>query len=114
MIFIQQGGKNRHQDICASLELFADKVMPGFHAGEAERQARKMAELAPYIEQAMARKQTMAPIADADIPVITPLGRNIIETEVPTDGTTTQHVAADIPVPLVDPLAAREAEAGDD
>jgi alkanesulfonate monooxygenase SsuD/methylene tetrahydromethanopterin reductase-like flavin-dependent oxidoreductase (luciferase family) len=112
VIFIQQGGKNRHEDICASLELFADKVMPGFHAGEEERQAKKMAELAPYIEKAMARKQGMAPIADADIPVIPPLGKNIIETQVPTDGTTTQHVAADIPVPLEDPLAAREA--GDD
>ncbi len=59
-----------------------------------------------------ALEQGMAPIADADIPVIPPLGRNIIETQVPTDGTTTQHVAADIPVPLEDPLAAREA--GDD
>ena len=112
VIFIQQGGRNRHEDICASLELFADRVMPTFHAGEAARQAKKMAELAPYIEKAMARKQTMPAIAEADIPVIEPLGRNIIETSVPTDGTTTQHIAADIPVPLQDPLADKEKRAG--
>ena len=109
VIFIQQGGKNRHADICASLELFADKVMPHFHAREAERQARKAEELAPYIEAALARKKWLAPLADDAIPVIPPLGRNIIETEVPTDGTTTQHIAADIPVPLEDPLAKRQA-----
>ncbi|MEZ5228237.1 MAG: LLM class flavin-dependent oxidoreductase [Acidimicrobiales bacterium] len=70
LIFIQQAGHNRHEDICASLELFAREVMPEFHAKEAERLAKKEAELAPYIEAALARKQWMQPIADADIPVI--------------------------------------------
>ena len=61
VIFIQQGGRNRHEDICASLELFASRVMPGFHAHEEEREARKRAELAPYLEAAMARKPVFAP-----------------------------------------------------
>jgi alkanesulfonate monooxygenase SsuD/methylene tetrahydromethanopterin reductase-like flavin-dependent oxidoreductase (luciferase family) len=30
VIFIQQGGRNRHDHICASLELFAAEVMPDF------------------------------------------------------------------------------------
>ena len=41
VIFIQQAGRNRHDDICASLELFAAEVLPEFAAHEPERQARK-------------------------------------------------------------------------
>lgn len=36
MILLNQAGKNTHEDICASLELFASEVMPEFHAAEAE------------------------------------------------------------------------------
>ena len=32
VVFIQQGGNNRHADICSSLELFAQRVMPEFKA----------------------------------------------------------------------------------
>ncbi len=70
LIFIQQAGRNEHEHICSSLEMFADRVMPEFHANEAARLEKKHAELAPYIEAALARKQWMQPIADADIPVI--------------------------------------------
>jgi len=70
VIFIQQAGRNRHEDICSSLELFAAEVMPEFTAGEAERVARKQAELAPYAEAALARKQWMQPLADEEIPVV--------------------------------------------
>ncbi|MGB7880815.1 MAG: LLM class flavin-dependent oxidoreductase [Ilumatobacteraceae bacterium] len=70
VIFIQQAGRNRHADICASLELFAAEVMPEFAAEEADRQRRKAAELAPFIEAALARKQWMEPLADDEIPVV--------------------------------------------
>jgi hypothetical protein len=70
LIFIQQAGRNQHEHICESLELFAEQVMPEFHAGEAERLAAKEAELAPYIEAALARKQWMQPLAEDEIPVI--------------------------------------------
>ena len=70
LIFIQQAGRNQHEHICESLELFAEQVMPEFHAGEAERLAAKEAELAPYIEAALARKQWMQPLAKDEIPVI--------------------------------------------
>ena len=36
MILLNQAGKTSHQDICDSLELFAEEVMPEFHAAEAE------------------------------------------------------------------------------
>ncbi|MCK9518373.1 MAG: LLM class flavin-dependent oxidoreductase, partial [Dehalococcoidia bacterium] len=57
VVFIQQGGKNRHEHIMESLDLFASDVMPEFHADEAARQERKREELAPYIEKAMKRKE---------------------------------------------------------
>ena len=58
VIFLQQGGNNRHDHICESLELFASEVMPEFVNGREEREASKAAELAPYIEAALARKKT--------------------------------------------------------
>ena len=79
--FIQQAGMNRHEHICESLELFAAEVMPEFKARTAEREAKKAAELAPYIEAAMARKQFMPMPADEDIPVYPALGRSIVEGE---------------------------------
>jgi alkanesulfonate monooxygenase SsuD/methylene tetrahydromethanopterin reductase-like flavin-dependent oxidoreductase (luciferase family) len=70
VIFIQQAGRNRHDDICSSLELFATDVLPEFAAVEPERQARKHAELEPYVAAALARKQWMQPIAEEDIPTV--------------------------------------------
>lgn len=77
--FIQQAGNNKHEDICHSLELFASQVMPEFKANEAEREQHKQEELAPYVAAAMARKQKMPPLAEADIPVFAALGRKITE-----------------------------------
>jgi alkanesulfonate monooxygenase SsuD/methylene tetrahydromethanopterin reductase-like flavin-dependent oxidoreductase (luciferase family) len=77
--FIQQAGMNRHEHICEALELFATDVMPEFKARTAEHERRKQAELAPYIEAALARRVGMAPLADADIPVFPALGRRITE-----------------------------------
>lgn len=78
-VFIQQGGRNAHAHICEALNLFARDVMPEFKARTAAREARKQAELAPYIAKAMARKKTMPAMADADIPVYIALGRKIAE-----------------------------------
>jgi alkanesulfonate monooxygenase SsuD/methylene tetrahydromethanopterin reductase-like flavin-dependent oxidoreductase (luciferase family) len=80
-IFIQQGGKNRHEHICEALELFAAEVMPEFKEKEAEREARKMEELRPAIEAAFARKQAMPPPADAEIPTYQAYGNTIALTE---------------------------------
>ena len=70
LIFIQQAGRNQHEHICHSLEMFANEVMPEFHEGEALRVAAKNKELAPYIAAALARKEWRESLADADIPVI--------------------------------------------
>lgn len=37
VILLTQAGRNRHEDICASLELFAREVMPEFHRREPQR-----------------------------------------------------------------------------
>src|SRR5438067_4373793 len=80
-IFIQQGGKNRHEHICAALELFAAEVMPRFKEKEAEREARKMEELRPAIEAAFARKQTLPPLPDDQIPTYQAYGTTIALTD---------------------------------
>ncbi len=46
VILLSQAGKNTHEDICSSLELFAAEVMPEFHAREPEHQEWKKAVLA--------------------------------------------------------------------
>jgi alkanesulfonate monooxygenase SsuD/methylene tetrahydromethanopterin reductase-like flavin-dependent oxidoreductase (luciferase family) len=85
IVFIQQAGRNRHDHICESLELFAREVMPEFHEKEAERQRRKAEELAPYVEAALARKQTMAPLPESEIPAVKAYGRPDAQVQLPIE-----------------------------
>jgi alkanesulfonate monooxygenase SsuD/methylene tetrahydromethanopterin reductase-like flavin-dependent oxidoreductase (luciferase family) len=50
VILLNQAGRNTHEDICSSLELFAREVMPEFHGREEEHQAWKRAVLAGELE----------------------------------------------------------------
>ena len=50
VILLNQAGKNTHEDICESLELFAKEVMPEFHDREPEHQAWKQKVLKGEIE----------------------------------------------------------------
>jgi len=70
VIFLQQAGRNSHEHICQSLELFASEVMGEFKAQVAKREARKAQELAPFIAAAMARKRILRPMTDDEIPVV--------------------------------------------
>jgi len=70
VIFLQQAGRNRHEHICESLQLFAAEVMPGFKAEAEVREAKKRAELAPWIDAALARKKWMQPLAPGAVPVV--------------------------------------------
>ncbi len=79
VVFIQQGGRNRHEHICESLELFAREVQPQFLERHAAAARRKREALAPALEAALARKRRLPPIAEADIPEIKALGRIIAE-----------------------------------
>ena len=103
MIFIQQGGMNRHEHICESLELFAAEVMPEFKSRGAEHERKKAEELAPYIEQAMSRKKWMKPLADDEIPEMVALGRSIVEQMKPAERTADFGRSGGLAVPLRDP-----------
>ena len=78
-VFIQQGGKNKHEDICDSLNLFASAVMPEFKAEQEARDKRKQDELAPYIEKAFSRKQWMKELTDDEIPSYPAYGAMVAE-----------------------------------
>ncbi len=49
VILLNQAGRNTHEDICASLDLFAREVMPEFHARDGEHQRWKERVLAREI-----------------------------------------------------------------
>ena len=70
MIFLQQGGNNRHVDICHSLRLFGSEVLPEFAPRRTESEARKAEERAPFIDAALERKQWMKPLEREDVPVV--------------------------------------------
>jgi alkanesulfonate monooxygenase SsuD/methylene tetrahydromethanopterin reductase-like flavin-dependent oxidoreductase (luciferase family) len=108
--FIQQGGRNRHEHICEALDLFAREVMPEFKAQEAARHALKMEELAPYIEQAFARKERMKALADAEIPTVLALGRQVTQPPTPEEQKTASVWSQSAAVPLEDPAKQIAAE----
>ena len=57
VIFISQAGKNRHEDICESMELFANEVMPEFAERDPAHQTAKAKKLAPAVEAALSRRE---------------------------------------------------------
>ena len=57
VIFVLQSGRNWHEHICESLELFGAEVLPRFLDGREEREAAKADRLAPAIEAALARRE---------------------------------------------------------
>jgi len=107
VIFLQQGGNNRHEHICESLELFAASVMPAFKQRHSGREAQKQAELAPYIEAALARRPTMRSLDDDEIPTIVALGKQVAREESLDGKTANFGRESAVQVPLEDPLHAR-------
>jgi alkanesulfonate monooxygenase SsuD/methylene tetrahydromethanopterin reductase-like flavin-dependent oxidoreductase (luciferase family) len=98
VIFVQQCGRNRHEHICESLELFARELHPAFRRRDEERERRKRERLAPAIAAALARRSGMPPAAEAAIPSVPALGRSI-PGGVPLDPTS----GGAIPIPTRDP-----------
>ncbi len=68
VVFIQQAGANRHEDICESLELFAERVLPDFKERDAAQVAIKNERLAKAIEKAEAQKPALTVLSE--IPVV--------------------------------------------
>jgi hypothetical protein len=57
VIFVMQAGRNRHEHICESIELFASQVMPEFAERAQDADARRAEHFAPAIEAALARRE---------------------------------------------------------
>ncbi|MEZ5709966.1 MAG: LLM class flavin-dependent oxidoreductase [Blastomonas sp.] len=74
IIFVQQTGPAVHEHICESLNLFGKSVMPRLKEGEAERLAKKEAELAPYVAAALARKPRMPEMKEEDVEIVRSFG----------------------------------------
>lgn len=65
VVLVAQAGKNRHEDICSALALFAKEVMPEFKERESRRGREKAERMAPIIERAMKRKpEPKVPLSD--------------------------------------------------
>ena len=65
VIFVAQAGRNRHEHICESLELFGREVMPEFAERADAAEKEKLERLAPAMEAALARREP-ARVVDPD------------------------------------------------
>jgi alkanesulfonate monooxygenase SsuD/methylene tetrahydromethanopterin reductase-like flavin-dependent oxidoreductase (luciferase family) len=57
VIFVMQAGRNRHEHICESIELFASEVMPEFAERADAADARRAEHFGAAIEAALARRE---------------------------------------------------------
>ena len=57
VIFVSQAGRNRHEHICESMELFAREVMPEFAERDPQHMSAKEKRLAGSIEAALSRRE---------------------------------------------------------
>ncbi len=57
LIFVSQAGRNRHEDICESMELFAREVMGEFRDRAELSEEEKRKRLAPAVERALERRE---------------------------------------------------------
>ena len=69
VIFLLQAGRNRHDHICESIELFAEQVMPEFAERAEAADAARAERFAPAIEAALARRE-QPPDVDPDYAVV--------------------------------------------
>ena len=60
VIFVLQAGRNRHEHICESLELFGTEVLPAFKERDEAQVKAKTARLAPVVDAALARTRARA------------------------------------------------------
>jgi hypothetical protein len=87
-------------------------VLPEFDEREEARAKRKQEELAPFIEQAMMRKEKVAPLADEKIPSFVALGRQVANGPqlTPEQDAARRRMLAAAQIPLENPEKASAAE----
>ena len=79
VLFIGQSGKAQHEHVCESLETFASEIMPSYLEEDEALESAKHAELEPYIEAALRRKEWMEPLRDEEIPSFVAFNRPIVD-----------------------------------
>jgi alkanesulfonate monooxygenase SsuD/methylene tetrahydromethanopterin reductase-like flavin-dependent oxidoreductase (luciferase family)/putative sterol carrier protein len=67
VIFVSQAGKNRHEHICESIELFAERVMPHFAERADAVEQEKRERLAGACERALARRDPPRAAPDYEV-----------------------------------------------
>ena len=87
-------------------------MLPEFDAREEAQAKRKQEELAPFIEQAMARKEKMVPLAEDEIPSFVALGREVAATTqlTPEQEAARRRLMAAAQIPLENPEKAPATE----
>jgi hypothetical protein len=74
VILASQTGKNEHEHVMESLELFGREVLPEFMDRKEQREAEKRSRLEPVIEKVMSRKppedHPPLPSADYEFPAL--------------------------------------------
>ncbi len=78
VIFVQQAGRNKHEHIMESLEIFGKEILPEFKDRDEVLRARKFVELEPAIEAALNRRTDDRPDLPQDY-VMTPLARDFVK-----------------------------------
>jgi hypothetical protein len=66
VILVSQSGRNRHEHICESLELFGREVLPTFAEEADAEDARRRERLAEHCERALARRPPPRPPESVD------------------------------------------------
>jgi alkanesulfonate monooxygenase SsuD/methylene tetrahydromethanopterin reductase-like flavin-dependent oxidoreductase (luciferase family) len=61
VIFVSQAGRNRHEHICESMELFAKTVMPEFHDEDEAVRQRRLGPLEEALARALERREPPRP-----------------------------------------------------
>ena len=88
-------------------------MLPEFDAREEDRAKRKQEELAPFIEQAMMRKEKVVPLTDDTIPSFVALGRQVAANGpqlTPEQEAARRRMLAAAQIPLENPEKASAAE----
>ncbi|RMH76677.1 MAG: LLM class flavin-dependent oxidoreductase [Actinomyces sp.] len=78
VIFVMQAGRNRHEDICESLERFGREVLPEFRERDEAGAAAREASWAPIVEAALGRRVDEAPPVPDDY-TITAIPKQLVE-----------------------------------
>lgn len=73
VVFFSQAGHTRHEDICASYELFAKEIMPEFADRDAGLETKRRERAEELNEKGLARKEDAAPPLDPEYTIDSPM-----------------------------------------